>query len=76
MLSCPAAGPAQLRELAAKHARLAAIELETLSQPAAVPSPTKSSWSFVSRLGTLLVNQLQLQIEDVSLRFQACTRLQ
>ena len=65
------AGPAQARELSAKHARLAAMELQKLSSSAtSTPTSSKSSWSFLSRLGALIVYQLQLQLDDVSLAFK------
>ena len=65
------AGPARRRELSAKHARLAAMELQNLSSTAAAtPASSKSSWSFLSRLGALIIHQLQLQLDDVSLEFQ------
>ena len=68
-------GPAGARAQAARQARMAAAEMESLSGVPAGVTPEKEKggfgWSFLTNLGIILLNRLQFKLEDVHLSFRA-----
>ena len=61
---------------AAKQAELAALDLVRLSKPGGRPGQGAGSegsglaWSFLSHLGTMLLNKLQMSVRNVHVCFQ------
>ena len=65
-------GPAGRRAEAAKEARLAAAEMGRASKTpgSGGETPRGLGWSFLSHLGAILLNRLQLKVNDVHICFQ------
>jgi hypothetical protein len=63
---------------AAKQAELAALDLVRLSKPggrnagAGAGEGSGLAWSFLSHLGALLLNKLQMSVRNIHVCFQAC----
>ena len=68
-------GPAAARAQAARQAKMAAAEMESLSGTASGVHPEKEKggfgWSFLTSLGIILLNRLQFKLADVHLSFRA-----
>lgn len=59
----------------ARAAELAAAEVERLAKRGAAGPPEREKtgygWSFVTHLGTVLLNRLQFRVRDVHLAFRS-----